>query len=663
MKRHGWGWRGGSGLMTDYYYIKPRCRVQGGSPGRDYFVRVEDVMEFARDSYGWREGGSSSIARGELFSRIEDHARHCGEIVPPLLDVEGRETTLGDHTHGPWRAVWETMLRSKWTWRSGTGLMLDYYYIKPGSKVGGGVEGQDYFVKLEDVQKFAARNYGWRGEDGGAEGTAAPVAAAGTIEADSGRCRTSVGANEVRKESDGAHEVRKEKRQKVEKCAKKPARTMDACVEEDTASDEGNRKDSTAHDDTDGESTFSQSGFRTMNLFLDECADENVPPLTCDIDPYETWSYAWEKMRQSGWTWKVGAGLMTDYYYVKPGCKVKGGAKGRDFFVLEEDVRRFATRNYGWRGSGGCIERSSNAAPGGGVDGRKRGNSTSDGIVLENKRQKGEDQQVAATSSNVNSSLRSQPAVDPFEKRAVWQALQREGWKAISAGRYNKLHDWYYVRPGCDPGDGTSKLGVDYFLSEDAAIEFAGRSAVIPSASTQMVDEEQQPKASIQAVTEPCNGTKKSNEKHQVRGRMHEINHLLIVSKTAGSGTPAGPLNTPPDCRTKPQDPAIPLPSSAESCSSTSRHDSYGWSRLWPLLETAGWQIVKAGKYNPLHDWYYVRPGRHPGDEMCKLGADYFTSEKDVIEFVKFHDENESAGELEKKSVMLEAFEEAKFWT
>ena len=72
---------------------------------------------------------------------------------------------------------------------------------------------------------------------------------------------------------------------------------------------------------------------------------------------------------------------------------------------------------------------------------------------------------------------------------------------------------------------------------------------------------------------------------------------------------------------------------------------------------------MKAGKYNPLHDWYYVRPGRHPGDETCKLGADYFTSEKDVIEFVKFHDENESAGELEKKSVMLEAFEEAKFWT
>jgi hypothetical protein len=43
MKRNGWTWKGGSGLMTDYY-IKPRCKVQGGKAGRDCFVRVEDAM-------------------------------------------------------------------------------------------------------------------------------------------------------------------------------------------------------------------------------------------------------------------------------------------------------------------------------------------------------------------------------------------------------------------------------------------------------------------------------------------------------------------------------------------------------------------------------------------------------------------------------------------
>ena len=131
-------------------------------------------MEFARDVYGWHEASSSlsSSSREELFSRIEDHARHCGERVPPLLGADGETTKLGD-PYEPWKGVWEKMLRSGWTWRCGSGLMLDYYYIKPGSKIVGGVEGQDYFVRVEDVQKFAMRNYGWRG--GGGVKSSAPV--------------------------------------------------------------------------------------------------------------------------------------------------------------------------------------------------------------------------------------------------------------------------------------------------------------------------------------------------------------------------------------------------------------------------------------------------------------------------------------------------------
>jgi hypothetical protein len=82
MKRSGWSWKGGSGIMTGYYYIKPKCRVQGGLSGRDYFVRIEDTMEFARNCYGWHNNAPSPTSRGELLSRIEDHARHCGERVP-----------------------------------------------------------------------------------------------------------------------------------------------------------------------------------------------------------------------------------------------------------------------------------------------------------------------------------------------------------------------------------------------------------------------------------------------------------------------------------------------------------------------------------------------------------------------------------------------------
>ena len=48
MKRSGWGWRGGSGLMTDYYYIKPGCKIKGGTVGHDYFINVKDVQTYAR---------------------------------------------------------------------------------------------------------------------------------------------------------------------------------------------------------------------------------------------------------------------------------------------------------------------------------------------------------------------------------------------------------------------------------------------------------------------------------------------------------------------------------------------------------------------------------------------------------------------------------------
>jgi hypothetical protein len=57
----------------------------------------------------------------------------------------------------------------------------------------------------------------------------------------------------------------------------------------------------------------------------------------------------------------------------------------------------------------------------------------------------------------------------PHEKRACWHDLKKEGWRAISAR--NKLHDWYYVRPNCDPSNTNSKLNEDYFLNEGDALK------------------------------------------------------------------------------------------------------------------------------------------------------------------------------------------------
>ena len=74
-----------------------------------------------------------------------------------------------------------------------------------------------------------------------------------------------------------------------------------------------------------------------------------IPPLKHNLDPYESWSDAWKKMLKSGWSWKAGSGL-TDYYFIKPGCKIKGGIKDQDYFESESDAKAYATKNYGWKG-------------------------------------------------------------------------------------------------------------------------------------------------------------------------------------------------------------------------------------------------------------------------------------------------------------------------
>ena len=649
MKRHGWGWHGASGLMTDYYYIKPKCKIKGGIEGVHYYTSIEDTKQFARHNFGWNDNIAVSMSvRDEVYARIEEYGNYSGERVPPLI-LNGVEVyqLLPDDIHKPWRGVWNILLNSGWTWKAGTGLMLDYYYIKPESKAGkNGEAGQDYFVTLYDVQKFVTRNYGWRGEGSGVEVSAGPIApakaTAHVTSIDVTTCDTVPGA--VGRTS------MSEKRRRAETCAVELAKMKNERAaeekEEVTTKDIDLQMESSdgmndADDSDDTESTYSRSGFRSKKLFLDECADENVPPLTCEIDPDEPWRDVWETMRKSGWTWKSGSGLMTDYYYIKPGCKVKGGMQGRDYFESEEDVRRFATRNYGWGNS-------SSSRISGGI---KRGcNSVSSPFtttscmsqvpigVPQKKRQKVEVMpEVGTTSSSTIDTAThcNQPHADPFDRKAAWQALQKEGWKAISAGRYNNLHDWYYVRPNCDPGDGKSELGVDYFLSEEDAIEFV--------------------KHSRSTMTFPLS-ISESNDALSLK-----LPSSLNSSRESIT-TSTGPLNTPPDCKTRPQDPGNPLLRSAESCSSSSRSDTYEWSTLWPLLETAGWYIVKAGKYNPLHDWYYVRPNRDPGIESCILGTDYFTSEIDVIEFVKSLDEKDSVGtafdvKSRRSMGMLEAFE------
>lgn len=647
MRSKGWTWKGSTGLMTGYRYIQPGCKIKHGQENIDYFNSESAVQDFARNKYGWGRFPHQTLKSLEQIIE-EYHTKYADEVVPPL------HPTIIIRPNEPWKDVWDKMrLGGGWTWKAGSGLMLDYYYIKPNCSIKGGVKGQDYFERVEDVQKFAKRNYGWVGEeavdgcDGGSE--VRPVLMdlnenkklpemrrrrTENVSIDKPVTKKVNSAKSKMDEVKSIHEEEDEEDVMEEEGEEEDFEDQEMASSENDASDDDNMSRF-----SEARSTYSQSGFQSKKLFINECADEYVPSLEGEqIHPEDPWHSVWKAMRKAGWTWKGGTGLMIGYYYIKPGCNVKDGEEGKDYFVSEEDVQRFAERNYGWnhgvssdnfnsRGKGG--KRSLPASS----DGSHFSDvNYDDGTAEEITKTKQTSKKIQTSHKNEQNDHASSAPLrpDPYNWKTLWPALQKDGWKVVKAGKYNRLHDWYYVRPDCDPGDGSSELHADYFLSEEDVCEFARQINYFEGY------EESDP----------------SNEEYAEQAQTKQAPKRAKSSSNHPS--------TPEGCQTQPQDPAKPLLSSVESCSSqfsSSGNDYYDWGNLWPVLQTGGWRVVKA--FNPLHDWYYVRPNRDPKDSRSELGRHYFTCPDEVIDFVKRLDEKD--GKQSRKSDiggMLKAFEE-----
>ncbi|KAE8894550.1 hypothetical protein PF003_g21410 [Phytophthora fragariae] len=46
----------------------------------------------------------------------------------------------------------------------------------------------------------------------------------------------------------------------------------------------------------------------------------------------------WPLLRKEGWSWKPATGIQIHHNYIKPGCKLKGGAQGVEFFNGEDEL-------------------------------------------------------------------------------------------------------------------------------------------------------------------------------------------------------------------------------------------------------------------------------------------------------------------------------------
>eukprot|EP01082_Thalassiosira_pseudonana_P006795 g14998.t1 g14998 contig21:322255-325611(+) len=636
MVKHGWTWKSGGGLV-DYYYLKPGIsKLTEATLGVDYFQNVNDVHKIAQECFGW-----GTLGLEEMEVRIAV-SRHNG-YVP--LDAGASEQLMSEERvvltpdadappmkegesilpSEPWKSVWQKLRKSGWSWKGGSGLMTDYYYIKPGCKVKNGVKGVDYFVKVEDVQAYAKKNYGWVGDGNGLVAVENKSNEAAVKEEVQTKKRHKV-ANKKYLLEESAAKPTKSKASKMNQQVEvlKFASVRDEEVddadtessaddEDETEEEEGDESGETMGvaptNDLESVCATSSNIFHVANghravrvhngadipkpqskrLFIEECSDENVPPLNVRINPNESWRSAWEKMLQSGWTWKEGKGLMMDYYFIKPGCKISTGVDKKDYFSDRKTLECFMRRNYGWNGASEALDADAD-------EGGRR------------KRRALPDDENAATQLL----QMKRPKVEKEKNRSVTNAGNLKSSEMVEA------------MPEEPPAE--------HFATEQEVIEFVERSG----------DDEE----NLESVGEE---------------KVEDAGDESVVTKDATKAAPSNYPQTPQDCKTKPQDPAIPLLSSPELFSDEEEVDFYSWENLWPTLQTAGWNVIRAGKYNKLHDWYYTRPNRDPKDENTKLGQHYFTSPSDVIAFVRRLDEenDRKEGKPMRKSigVMLGAFE------
>jgi hypothetical protein len=192
LKRMGWCWKAGRGLV-DFYYIFPKGKVKGGKEGIDYFTSETELQEYVRRTHGWRNR-SQEIHKEEIVSFIPreemstikrsksdiDSSPYSVKKRKIIVDIEDSDSHFSGidendslssddniQPNEPWADVWQKLKRQGWSWKAGGGLVA-YYYVFPGGKVKGGKEGIDFFIDEEDLKDYIRRTHGWNG--GGNDG-------------------------------------------------------------------------------------------------------------------------------------------------------------------------------------------------------------------------------------------------------------------------------------------------------------------------------------------------------------------------------------------------------------------------------------------------------------------------------------------------------------
>jgi len=217
---------------------------------------------------------------------------------------------------------------------------------------------------------------------------------------------------------------------------------------------------------------LNQDMMDTGEMPIEEEEDSEEEEDEIEIDAKDSWDNVWSKMKELGWRKKITKS--GNDCWVFPGASRSNGVHGEDYFNTMEELKDFVRREYGWSGSTNKTTTAGNKRKKDDdrIWGRPKKQATSTTVVSTPPNQKTKPQDPAAPrlDSSDDDDDESEHEEDQYNWKVLWNKLKAAGWTAVRAGRYNRLHDWYYVRPRRVVAEG--EIGIDYFHTPSDVIDF-----------------------------------------------------------------------------------------------------------------------------------------------------------------------------------------------
>ena len=295
-------------------------------------------------------------------------------------------------------------------------------------------------------------------------------------------------------------------------------------------------------------------------------AKEKMAALDDPVQPDDEWTDVLKKIRKAGWDTRVPAPLVgglpiggANFLFLLPSGKrpKQGGVLRVDYLVNKEAAQKFAREHFGW--------------------------------------------------SDTSKSLTPNDSDFYDEWRNLWPRLKQAGW---TYQRWHGLLSWIYVRPNRKPESRDTKLGVDYFQSEDDVIQYCRQADV----EAGKVNATAKSKAKFPPSRRSARRKRKENPS-TVREAEMKTGAFDDQGSYAAAKSPAAE-----EAREEPPD---------NSISPIQSNDP--WPSVWPKLKASGWT------YKPPTglqiDWTYIRPGKTV--ENGTEDEDFFLGEKKMKMYIR----------------------------